>query len=211
MSSSDIPVSDSLYVTAFENIYKQDEWWKAVVRYGFDAEATTTETAVYLWHNDGEGWTRKNKYVIKTTEAWETDRAVITELLQTDRPSQTTTEFPASDYYTIGASTTIFQSDGWWKAILNVVEKGSYETDEVMIYVWQQVDDEWRRRQKYTIKTLSNWKKEREIVDRFILGETVDDTSPEIDVNTDEVDSISAELEKLDKKLSAHLSEEFDT
>jgi hypothetical protein len=53
----DIPTSESLHVIDSEDIYRNNDWWKAVVRYQFDANEEYDEVAVYLWHND-DGWTQ---------------------------------------------------------------------------------------------------------------------------------------------------------
>ena len=76
--SSDVspPLHDSLSIVNSEDIYHNDEWWKSVVRYQLNQNDDYEEAAVYLWHDD-DGWTRKNKYVIKTIDAWETDKAII--------------------------------------------------------------------------------------------------------------------------------------
>ncbi|PSP32697.1 hypothetical protein BRC64_05725 [Halobacteriales archaeon QH_10_67_22] len=205
-SDPDVPVHDSLHVTTATDIYRTDEWWKAVVTYGFE-DSEADETAMYLWHED-DGWNRKNKYVVKTPEAWEIDRTLIDKFLRSDPPPDTTTEFPASDYYTVATGETVFQNDGWWKGILNVVEKGSYETNEVMVYVWQQVDDDWRRRQKYTIKSIDEWRDEREVIKDHLSIERDDDV--EIDTyEGDSDDEVWQALTKLGDEVDSHLSGEF--
>lgn len=202
-ASADVPVHDSLEVLERTNLYQTDEWWKAVVTYQFDTDSDSDETAVYLWHRDDSSWTRKNKYVVKTSEAWSADRQIIDRYIQSDLPSDVTTEFPVSDYYTVAAGETTFQNNGWWKAIVNVVEKGSYETDEVMVYLWQKRDSEWRRRQKYAIKSISDWEEERDIIDEYMSLDTAADEAS--DVSTD----VSSELSELNDELDAHLSKEF--
>lgn len=204
-SNQEVPVHDSLQVAASTGLYRTDEWWKAIVTYRFE-NSDTDETAMYLWHKDDD-WKRKNKYVIKTVEAWEIDRKIIDRCLQTDPSSETTTEFPVSDYYTVATGETVFQDEGWWKAIVNVVEKGSYETDEVMVYVWQQVDGDWRRRQKYTIKSVDDWEEEREIIEDHL---EIDGTEV-IDSNqSDDPDGeVSKALSRLNGELDTHLSGEF--
>lgn len=105
-----VPVHDSLRVTASTDLYRTDEWWKAVVTYEFDGDSENSETAVYLWHRADDGWTRKNKYVVKTAEAWATDRRIVDEYIRSDPPDDTVTGFPVNDYYTVGAGETIFRS-----------------------------------------------------------------------------------------------------
>lgn len=132
------PVHDSLDVLDVISISKNEDWWKAVVKYRYEGSSTGSEVAIYLWH-DEEGWTRKHKYVIKTREGWEEDKAVIERFLATDEPDiqeDLIHEYPASDYYELRDAETVFKSDGWWKAVLRIGRKDEYDTDEVMIYLW---------------------------------------------------------------------------
>lgn len=209
-----IPVHDSLTVVDSEDIYHTSDWWKAAVKYRFDDVDEYNEVAVYLWHREDDGWKRKNKYVIKSEEAWRTDSSVIESLLNQKSSAateQTEQEFPVSDYYTVGAGKTIFESDSWWKAILRITQKGSYETSEVMVYLWQRRDDDWVRRQKYAIKDEESWRDEKAAIES-VLGLSVE-TSPDGDVlKGDEGDSgssVTSEIESLGTELEAHLSREF--
>jgi hypothetical protein len=214
----EIPVHESLHVQTATDIYRTDEWWKSVVTYQFDGSGSN-ETAMYLWHNGDNGWTQKNKYVVKTKSAWETDREIIDRFVDRDAPSGETDAFPVSDYYTVADGETIFTDDGWWKAIVNVVKKGTYETSEVMVYVWQEQDGEWRRRQKYTIKSASDWEEEREIIERHlnvdaedeIQKETKAEKTEETATKADPVDkeAVESDLSTLGDELDKHLSDEF--
>lgn len=221
---TEVPVHDSLEVHERQDFYQHDEWWKSVIQYQHE-KADNTETAVYLWHNDGDGWSRKNKYVIKTPEAWRTDREIIDSLFQAagGDGEAGTDAFPVSDYYTVAAGMTVFQSDHWWKAILNVVEKGNYETDEVMVYLWQKRDEDWRRRQKYTIKGENDWEEERAVI-AGVLGMSSNDkkqtsdpvshsasetTSRTVDMKNSKLD-MSNEFAELNAELEAHLSETIE-
>ncbi|MFC6720283.1 hypothetical protein [Halobacteriaceae bacterium SHR40] len=215
---NDPPVHESLTVIEFTDIYRTEEWWKAVVRYRL--ESNSEETAIYLWHNDDDdGWTRKNKYVIKTEEAWETDRQVIKSLLDGQGNDG---DFPVSDYYNIDAGTTVSKSDDWWKAIVRIDQKGSYETEEVIVYLWQYQDDKWRRRQKYAIKDNDSWAEERDIISSMLsdsagqvspgAGETPATATDRSDTSTSEpIDSsIMKELEEIGDDIEKHLSETLD-
>lgn len=208
--STELPVHDSLYVVGSEDIYRNDEWWKSVVRYQFDPDDDHSEVAVYLWHND-DGWTRKNKYVIKTTDAWITDKAIIDQLFSTTAESQSDGEFPTSDYYSLAAGETVFRSDGWWKAIVKIAQKGSYETEEVMVYLWQEVDGDWRRRQKYTNKSEESWQDEAEVIESVLdhdaqQSEPQPTTTAPATVSGDS-ESQMGDIEQLSRELDAHLSE----
>jgi len=216
VSKSRLPTHESLHVVESEDIYQNEDWWKAVVRYKFDPDEEHDEVAIYMWHDD-DGWTRKNKYVIKTPEAWETDKTIINQLFLDSSPAASAEDFPVSDYYELSAGETVFQSDGWWKAILKISKKGSYETEEVMVYLWQDVDGEWRRRQKFTIKSQERWQEEVDVIESIVDTATTpetehtrdDDTSED---STPEDDSYTQpdEFKQLSRDLEKHLSEGTD-
>lgn len=216
MSAHQPPVHDSLEVVNHEDIYRTEEWWKSVVKYLYEG-AETPELAVYLWHRDDD-WTRKNKYVIKTAEAWEADRSAIESLLAGELDESETESFPVSDYYTVGSGTTVFQSDGWWKAIVKVVEKGSYETEEVMVYLWQERDGDWRRRQKYTIKSKEEWQTESEAISSLLESQGEHETTTSYEEQKKATASVEggetssdgdvvSEFDSLKSELEVHLSE----
>lgn len=202
------PVHDSLSVVTHEDIFQNEKWWKSVVRYKYDEDDDHVEVAVYLWKRD-DGWTRKNKYVIKTAEAWRTDKTIIDRLFDDPASIDHDETYPASDYYTVGAGETIFRSDGWWKAILRINQKDSYDVEEVMVYLWQEVDGDWRRRQKYTIKGRSDWEEEVEVIENLL---DVDSKSVTTNRPTEEDSSdatsgpVPAEFEQLSRELDKHLS-----
>jgi hypothetical protein len=215
-STSDVPVHGSLIVTGTETIYRTDAWWKAVVAYRYEG-SESDETAVYLWHHDDEGWTRKNKYVIRTVDAWETDKQIIDTLLAKETgDDDVSEEFPVSDHYIAGAGVTVFKSDGWWKGILNIVKKGTYETNEVMVYLWQNHSGGWKRRQKYTIGGCEDWEKEQTAIESVLNAnhESSDDSAKAAvltgqDENSwDDLDTMDTDaLIGLDEDVDDHLGE----
>lgn len=214
VSGSRPPIHESLHVVNSEDIYQNEDWWKSVVRYRFDQDEEHDEVAVYMWHND-DGWTRKNKYVIKTPEAWEADKTIINQLFSDSSSTASAEDFPVSDYYETAAGETVFQSDGWWKAILKISKKGSYETEEVMIYLWQEVDGDWRRRQKFTIKSEERWREEVDVIESIVDTTTTRDTdylengaSSTDDVSEDDSYTQPDEFKQLSRELEKHLSED---
>lgn len=185
MATTEYPVDPEVTVHAGETIYRTDEWWKAAVTHSF--RDSDPEIGIYLWHRDGD-WSRKNKYHVKTAEAWHDDKERIEQYLATDGSTvEDQSDFPVSDYYTISQAKSVFQTDEWWKAIVLIDEKGTYETQEVIIYLWQLVDDDWRRRQKYAIKNTDDWSDDYEAVNALL-----DDDSDDIQVETHDRDTGSA-------------------
>lgn len=216
MNKNRPPIHETLRVLESQEIYRNDDWWKSVVRYQHE-DSDSSEVAVYLWNNDQDGWTRKHKYVIKTEEAWETDKTVVDHLWMDETEDVSDDEFPLSDYYSLSAGESIFKSDGWWKAIVKLDQKGSYETEEVMIYLWQQIDEDWRRRQKYNIKDHESWQEETQIIESMLgttdssttqgSSETSSEESRETEKSRDRGVTEIGEFEQLNRELENHLSE----
>lgn len=175
------PVHSKVTVHSGETVYRTEKWWKAAVSHSFD-EQDAEEIAIYLWYNDDGEWSRKNKYHVKTAEAWESDKQLITEYLnKTGKTPDDLDAFPVSDYYHVTQAETVFQTDDWWKAIVGIDKKGDYETHEVIIYLWHNTEDGWKRRQKYAVKDVDDWEEDVSAVDT-LLGES--SSSSETDVET---------------------------
>lgn len=93
MSDTDFPVHDIIDVIDGTTIFKNDEWWKAVLLY----ERYGRRIGVYLWkwREDNHEWTRKQKYVVRHQSDWEVEREVIeayTKLLDSDSDEVAETE-----------------------------------------------------------------------------------------------------------------------
>jgi hypothetical protein len=71
------PVHSAIDVIEGNDIYKNEEWWKAALVY----ERYGLKIGVYLWHKEDGDWKRKQKYVVRDVEDWANDRAAIEELL----------------------------------------------------------------------------------------------------------------------------------
>lgn len=177
MVKGNYPVHSSIDVHSGKTVYRTDDWWKAAVTHSY--ESGDPEIAMYLWHKD-DGWTRKNKYHVKTAEAWKSDEKLVKEYLSGGgKEVNSQDDFPVSDYYQVARGESVFQTEDWWKAIVTIDKKGSYETQEVIIYLWQQVDGDWRRRQKYAIKDVDDWEEDQTAVNA-LLDEDVESTESEI-------------------------------
>jgi len=180
---TDYPVHADVTVHSGKTIYRTDDWWKAAVVHSYDGGEP--EIAIYLWHRDDD-WSQKNKYHVKTTDAWQADKKLIEEFLSGGGSTVSDqSSFPVSDYYRVSHGESVFQTDGWWKAIVTIDQKGSYETQEVIIYLWQKDDGDWRRRQKYAIKNRDDWSTDRDAVDALLTedAEQVADMADEVPTN----------------------------
>ena len=74
-------------------------------------------------------------------------------------------DFPVHEDLDIQAGETVFKSQKWWKA---VVLYDGYRGPEIAVYLWQQREGEWRRQQKYVIRSLDDWEQDKEIIKKFV-------------------------------------------
>lgn len=206
------PVHDHLTVLEGVDIYATSDWRKSIIRYQIGDDDEYTETAIYLWHNDG-GWSRKNKYVVKTPSAWADDKPIITKLLRDGadlEPTSTAASaaLPVSDFYSVTHERTVFKTDGWWKSIVRIDQKGDYDTNEVIVYLWQSTDDGWKRRQKYAIKDLDDWKAESETISAFVTGQNTTATPTGSATDTPAAPSSESTEKSVIGKMSAEIAAE---
>lgn len=188
-SGGTYPVHSSINVESSKDIYETDDWWKAAVRYSTKQNEEWI-IAIYLWHDGSDGWTRKNKYNIKSTEAWQMDVELIESYLSTHPHDMgSPPELPVSDYYSLAAGETILKTEDWWKAIVVIDQKGNWETFEVIIYLWQKSEGKWRRRQKYAIKDEADWLDDRDAVNallRDVSSQSIPTRRTKVDRDTPE-------------------------
>lgn len=205
--SSEYPVDDSLTVLRGEDIYKKERWRKSVVQYYFEDYTDSVETAVYLWHKEDGRWKRKNKYVVKSKDAWEEDRELVRKVMNMRDDDDADETFPVSDYYSVAAGETAFKTEEWWKAIVRIDEKGEYETQDTIIYLWQRREGDWRRRQKFSIKDPSDWETVKEIIDDMLTCLDDEPTgNEEIDDEDDDANTGELGLQTLSSKSADRLS-----
>jgi len=74
-------------------------------------------------------------------------------------------EFPIHEDLDVQDGETIFKSDDWWKAI--VLYEG-YRGPEIAVYLWQQKDGDWRRSQKYVIRSQDDWEQDKEAIEKYV-------------------------------------------
>lgn len=192
---SGLPIHSSITVHDHEDIYRENDWWKAVVSFTIGNNDSSPRTAIYLWHKrDGE-WVTKQKYRISSFDEWSWLQLIITNYFEGNPNAKSTKspDLPISDYYRMSRGNTLYRNQKWWKAAALVCQKGDYETNEVIAYLWQKVDDEWRRRQKYSVRSLNEWEEEYPIIDGLVQFE---DTSS--NVGDEDLYKLEQELSELD-------------
>jgi hypothetical protein len=73
--------------------------------------------------------------------------------------------FPVHEELDVQNGNTIFKSDDWWKAV--VLYKG-YRGPEIGVYLWKKQDEDWRREQKYVIRSQSDWEQDKAVIEEFV-------------------------------------------
>lgn len=73
-------------------------------------------------------------------------------------------ELPVSDFYEVLDYTTIFKNEEWWEAVVMFKARGMRA---IGLYLWHQQDGTWKRKHKFTVRTLQEWKKVKREIDRF--------------------------------------------
>jgi len=73
-------------------------------------------------------------------------------------------KLPISEFYTVIDSVTIFKNAKWWEAIV-VYE--SFGKRSIGFYLWEKKKEAWKRKNKFSFKTLEDWNKLKNAVDQL--------------------------------------------
>ncbi len=74
-------------------------------------------------------------------------------------------KLPVSEVLKVIDSANIYKTDKWWSA---VVLLESYGRRQVAVYVWNNRNGEWKRRQKFVITRKQQWEKVRPKIEEFV-------------------------------------------
>lgn len=74
-------------------------------------------------------------------------------------------EFPVHEDLDVQDGETVFKSDDWWKAV--VLYEG-YRGPEIGVYLWQRRNGDWRRQQKYVIRSQDDWEQDKAVIEEFV-------------------------------------------
>jgi aminopeptidase len=81
------------------------------------------------------------------------------------KQKETTEEkLPISEFYKVVDYVTIYKTDLWWEAIV-IFE--TYGKRQMGMYLWQKRKDQWKRKNKFGIRTLDEWNKIKNAVDQL--------------------------------------------
>ena len=73
-------------------------------------------------------------------------------------------KLPISEFYTVIDYITIFKNAKWWEAI---VLYESFGKRSIGFYLWENKKEAWKRKNKFSFKTLEDWNKLKKAVDQL--------------------------------------------
>jgi len=90
-------------------------------------------------------------------------------------------KLPISEFYTVIDYVTIFKNAKWWEAI---VLYESFSRSSIGFYLWEKKKEAWKRKNKFSFKTLEDWNKLKKAVDQLTPK-----LSPQKPVNKEETET----------------------
>ena len=90
-------------------------------------------------------------------------------------------KLPISEFYSVIDFVTIFKNTKWWEAIV-VYE--SFGKRSIGFYLWEKKKEAWKRKNKFSFKTLEDWNKLKKAVDQLTPK-----LSPQKPVNKEETET----------------------
>ena len=82
-----------------------------------------------------------------------------------EKPKEESSEkLPISEFYKVIDYVTIFKSSKWWEAIV-VYE--SFGKRSIGLYLWEKRNDAWKRKNKFSVRSLDEWNKLKNAIDQL--------------------------------------------
>lgn len=93
--------------------------------------------------------------------------------------------YPVHSAIDIVDGTTIYKNEEWWKAAVLYERHGR----KIGIYLWHKEDGEWKRKQKYVVRSLDDWIDDRAAIEQLLpqLDDEVDSDSNDFSSKVDEL------------------------
>jgi hypothetical protein len=77
---------------------------------------------------------------------------------------KTSEKLPISEIYKVIDYVTIFKSSKWWEAI---VVSEAYGKRSIGVYLWVKRNDEWKRKNKFSVRNMDEWNKLKGAVEQL--------------------------------------------
>src|SRR4030042_3951901 len=90
-------------------------------------------------------------------------------------------KLPISEFYTVVDYVTIFKSAKWWEAIVVYESNGKRS---IGFYLWEKRKEAWKRKNKFSFRTLDEWDKLKNAVDKLTQKLTRQNPAPKEETET---------------------------
>jgi len=74
-------------------------------------------------------------------------------------------KLPISEKLSVLKAETLYKTDKWWSAIALVEAFGK---KQIATYLWLKKGDEWKRKQKFVVRSKKEWQDVKEVVEKMI-------------------------------------------
>jgi len=78
--------------------------------------------------------------------------------------TEPTEKLPISDFYKVIDYVTLSKTKKWWKAIVVYEASGKRS---IGLYLWENRDDVWKRKNKFSVRNLDEWTTIKNAVDQL--------------------------------------------
>jgi len=78
---------------------------------------------------------------------------------------QSSGKLPISEFYKVVDYVTIFKSGKWWEAIVAIE---SFGKRSIAMYMWEFRDGKWKRKHKFSIRSVDEWNKVKASVEKLL-------------------------------------------
>jgi hypothetical protein len=78
--------------------------------------------------------------------------------------TESTEKLPISEFYKVVDYVTIFKSKKWWEAIVVFEAAGKRS---IGLYLWENRNDTWKRKNKFSVRNLDEWNKVKNAVEQL--------------------------------------------
>lgn len=78
--------------------------------------------------------------------------------------SESTEKLPISEFYKVIEYVTIFKSSKWWEAVVVYETAGKRS---IGLYLWENRNNNWKRKNKFSVRNLEEWNKVKNAVEQL--------------------------------------------
>ena len=74
-------------------------------------------------------------------------------------------KLPISEKLSVLKAETLYKTDKWWSAVALV---DAFGKKQIAAYLWLKKGDEWKRKQKFVVRSKKEWQDVKEVIEKMI-------------------------------------------